>query len=214
MRLQYIAIDGVIGVGKTSLAQRMAERFNARLLLEPHEENPFLSDFYRDPRHFAFPTQLFFLLSRYRQQQEIPQRDLFHELLVADYLFAKDRIFASLTLEDRELVLYDKIAQLLERDIPRPDLAIYLQSSTERLMANIRGRNRSYETNMSEDYIRELNDAYNRFFFNYRETPLLVINATELDFVNNAHDLDDLLAQLHRPISGVQYYSPTPGVKK
>jgi len=214
VRLQYIAIDGVIGVGKTSLAQRMAERFNARLLLEQHEENPFLADFYRDPRHFAFSTQLFFLLSRYRQQQEIPQRDLFHEVLVADYIFAKDRIFASLTLEDRELVLYDKIAQLLERDISRPDLVIYLQSSTDRLMANIRRRNRPYEASMSEDYIRELNDAYNRFFFNYRDTPLLVINATEIDFVNNEHDFDDLLMQLHRPISGVQFYSPTPAGRK
>ncbi len=214
MRLQYIVIEGVIGVGKTSLAQLMSERFNARLLLEQHEENPFLADFYRDPQHYAFSTQLFFLLSRYRQQLEIPQRDLFHEVLVSDYLFARDRIFASLTLEDRELVLYDKIAHLLERDIPRPDLVIYLQSSTERLMANIRKRNRSYETNMSEDYIRELNDAYNRFFFNYRDTPLLVINSTELDFVNNKQELDDLLMQLHRPISGVQYYSPTPSAKK
>ena len=214
MRLQYIAIDGVIGVGKTSLAQQMAERFNARLLLEPHEENPFLDDFYRDPRHFAFSTQLFFLLSRYRQQQEIPQRDLFHDLLVSDYVFAKDRIFASLTLEDRELVLYDKIAQLLEREIPKPDLVIYLQSSTERLMLNIRRRNRPYERNMSEDYIRALNDAYNRFFFNFRDTPLLVINATELDFVHNEKDFEDLLTQLQRPISGVQYYSPTPSAKK
>lgn len=214
MRLQYIVIEGVIGVGKTSLAQLMSERFNARLLLEQHEENPFLADFYRDPQHYAFSTQLFFLLSRYRQQLEIPQRDLFHEVLVSDYLFAKDRIFASLTLEDRELVLYDKIAHLLERDIPRPDLIIYLQSSTERLMANIRKRNRSYETNMSEDYIRELNDAYNRFFFNYRDTPLLVINSTELDFVNNKQELDDLLMQLHRPISGVQYYSPSLSAKK
>ena len=214
MRLQYIVIEGVIGVGKTSLAQLMSERFNARRLLEQHDENPFLSDFYRDPQHYAFSTQLFFLLSRYRQQLEIPQRDLFHEVLVSDYLFAKDRIFASLTLEDRELVLYDKIAHLLERDIPRPDLVIYLQSSTERLMTNIRKRNRSYETNMAEDYIRELNDAYNRFFFNYRDTPLLVINSTELDFVNNKQELDDLLMQLHRPISGVQYYSPTPSAKK
>jgi len=214
VRLQYIAIDGVIGVGKTSLAQQMAERFNARLLLEPHEENPFLDDFYRDPRHFAFSTQLFFLLSRYRQQQEIPQRDLFHDLLVSDYVFAKDRIFASLTLEDRELVLYDKIAQLLEREIPKPDLVIYLQSSTERLMLNIRRRNRPYERNMSEDYIRALNDAYNRFFFNFRDTPLLVINATELDFVHNEKDFEDLLTQLQRPISGVQYYSPTPSAKK
>jgi deoxyadenosine/deoxycytidine kinase len=152
---------------------------------------------------------MFFLLSRYRQQQEIPQRDLFQQLLIADYLFAKDRIFASLTLEERELSLYDKVAKLLERDIPQPDLVIYLQSSTERLMANIRLRNRSYEKPMTEEYIRDLNEAYNRFFFNYTATPLLVINATEIDFVHNEQDFEDLMAQLRRPISGVQYYSPT-----
>lgn len=208
MRLQYIAIEGVIGAGKTSLATLITERFGGRLLLEPHDENPFLPDFYRDPRHFAFSTQMFFLLSRYRQQQEIPQRDLFHELLMADYLFAKDRIFASLTLDERELSLYDKVARLLERDIPPPDLVVYLQSSTERLMANIRQRNRSYEKPMVESYIRDLNEAYNRFFFNYTATPLLVVNATEIDFVHNAQDFESLLAQLHRPISGVQYYSP------
>ena len=208
MRLQYIAVEGVIGAGKTSLATLMSERFGARLLLEQHEENPFLPDFYRDPKHFAFSTQMFFLLSRYRQQQELPQRDLFHELLVADYIFPKDRIFASLNLEERELSLYDKVARLLEREILRPDLVIYLQMSTERLMANIRLRSRSYEKNMDEEYIRSLNEAYNRFFFNYSDTPLLVVNATAIDFVNKKEDLDDLLAQLNRPISGVQYYSP------
>jgi deoxyadenosine/deoxycytidine kinase len=208
VRLQYIAIEGVIGAGKTSLATRMAEKFGGRLLLELHEENPFLPDFYRDPRHYAFSTQMFFLLSRYRQQQEIPQRDLFQQLLLADYIFAKDRIFASLTLEERELSLYDKVAKLLERDIPPPDLVVYLQSSTERLMANIRLRNRSYEKPMTEEYIRDLNEAYNRFFFNYTATPLLVVNATEIDFVNNEQDFENLVAQLRRPISGVQYYSP------
>ncbi|MCG3120817.1 MAG: Deoxyguanosine kinase [bacterium] len=208
MRLQYIVIEGVIGAGKTSLTTLMAERFGGRVLLEQHEENPFLPDFYRDPRHFAFSTQMFFLLSRYRQQQEIPQRDLFHELLIADYLFAKDRIFASLTLDERELSLYDKVAKLLERDIPPPDLVVYLQSSTERLMANIRQRNRSYEKPIAEDYIRNLNEAYNRFFFNYAATPLLVVNSTAIDFVHNAEDFENLTAQLSRPISGVQYYSP------
>jgi deoxyadenosine/deoxycytidine kinase len=208
LRLQYIAIEGVIGAGKTSLATLMAERFGGRLLLELYEENPFLPDFYRDPRHFAFSTQMFFLLSRYRQQQEIPQRDLFHELLIADYLFAKDRIFASLTLDERELSLYDKVGRLLERDIPQPDVVIYLQSSTDRLMENIRQRNRSYEKPIAESYIRDLNEAYNRFFFNYTATPLLVVNATEIDFVHNAQDFENLVAQLHRPLSGVQYYSP------
>jgi deoxyadenosine/deoxycytidine kinase len=208
VRVQYLAIEGVIGAGKSSLAARMAERYGARLLLEQHEENPFLSDFYRDPARFAFSTQMFFLLSRYRQQQELPQKDLFHDLLVADYLFAKDRIFATLTLEERELGLYDKVARLLERDILKPDLVVYLQMSTERLMKNIRQRDRSYERSMSEEYIRNLNEAYNRFFFNYTDTPLLVINATAIDFVHQESDFEDLMIQLNRPISGVQYYSP------
>ena len=208
MRVQYLAIEGVIGAGKTSLAARMAERFGARLLLEQHEENPFLVDFYRDPGRFAFSTQMFFLLSRYRQQQELPQQDLFHDLLVADYLVAKDRIFATLTLEERELALYDKVARLLERDILKPDLVVYLQMSTERLMKNIKLRDRSYEREMEEEYIRNLNEAYNRFFFNYTDTPLLVINATTIDFVHREKDFEDLVAQLNRPISGVQYYSP------
>ncbi len=208
MRLHYIAIEGVIGVGKTSLAQKLAEHFGARTILEQHEENPFLPDFYRNPRRFAFPCQLFFLLSRYRQQQEIPQRDLFHELLITDYIFAKDRIFASLTLEDRELFLYDKIASLLEADVPRPDLVIYLQSSTERIMANIRKRNREYEKPITEEYIRALNEAYNQFFINYSASPLLIVNATQIDFVHREEDFHDLVQQIQRPISKTQYYSP------
>ncbi len=208
MRRQYIAIEGVIGVGKTSLATLLAEHFGARLLLEKFEENPFLKDFYQNPRQFAFPTQLFFLLNRYRQQQDIPQRDLFHDILITDYVFAKDRIFASLNLEDRELFLYDKIASLLEQDITRPDLVLYLQSSTERLMHNIRTRNRDFERSMTEEYIRALNEAYNRFFFNYTDSPLLIINATKIDFVNNKQDFEELLKQIQRPISGTDYYSP------
>lgn len=208
MRRQYIAIEGVIGVGKTSLATLLAEHFGARLLLEKFEENPFLKDFYQNPRQFAFPTQLFFLLNRYRQQQDIPQRDLFHDILITDYIFAKDRIFASLNLEDRELFLYDKVASLLEQDITRPDLVLYLQSSTERLMHNIRTRNRDFERSMTEEYIRALNEAYNRFFFNYTDSPLLIINATKIDFVNNKQDFEELLKQIQRPISGTEYYSP------
>ncbi len=208
MRLQYIAIEGVIGVGKTSLTKKLSDHFGGRILLEQHEENPFLKDFYNNPRQFAFPVQLFFLLSRYRQQQEIPQRELFQDLLVTDYMFAKDRIFASLNLEDRELILYDKVALMLERDILKTDLAIYLQSSTDRLMSNIRKRNRNYEKTITSEYIRSLNEAYNRFFLNYSDSPLLIVNATEIDFVNKEEDFEDLIHQIARPISGTQYYSP------
>lgn len=193
MDFQYLVIEGVIGAGKTTLTKMLAEQFNAQIILEQHEENPFLEDFYRDSKQFAFQTQLFFLLSRYRQQQEIPQRNLFHEMLISDYLFDKDKIFAYLTLEFRELQLYEKILPLLERDIVKPDLVVYLKSTPERLMDNIRLRNRSYEKNISVDYIQALHNAYNQFFVHYDKTPLLVINATTLDFVSNRKDYEYLL---------------------
>jgi deoxyguanosine kinase len=204
---KYICVEGVIGVGKTSLARLLADHLNAKIIYEQPEENPFLQDFYRDPGRFAFQTQLFFLLSRYRQQQESFQTDLFHEYTVSDYLFAKDRIFAHLNLEDRELFLYDRVASLLERDIPKPDLVVYLQSSPERLVNNIRKRGRSYEKNMSDEYIQSLNEAYNRFFFHYNDTPLLVINSTLIDFVNNPDDLTEVIRQIMRSHSGIEYYS-------
>ncbi|MBN2090935.1 deoxynucleoside kinase [candidate division KSB1 bacterium] len=193
MDFQYLVIEGVIGAGKTTLTKMLAERFNAQIILEQHEENPFLEDFYRDSKQYAFQTQLFFLLSRYRQQQEIPQRNLFHEMLISDYLFDKDKIFAYLTLESRELQLYEKILPLLERDIVKPDLVVYLKATTERLMENIRLRNRSYERNISVDYIQALNNAYNQFFMYYEKTPLQVINTTALDFVSNRKDFEYLL---------------------
>jgi deoxyguanosine kinase len=205
---KYICVEGVIGVGKTSLARLLADHLNAKIIYEQPEENPFLQDFYRDPRRFAFQTQLFFLLSRYRQQQESFQADLFHDYTVSDYLFAKDRIFAHLNLEDRELFLYDRVASLLERDISKPDLVVYLQSSPERLLHNIRKRGRSYEKNMSDEYIQSLNEAYNRFFFHYNDTPLLVINSTLIDFVNNPNDLEEVIKQIMRSHSGIEYYSP------
>ncbi|MBU0509443.1 deoxynucleoside kinase, partial [bacterium] len=180
---RYIAIEGVIGVGKTSLATLLTERLNGRLVLEKPEENPFLENFYQDPRHYAFQTQLFFLLSRFRQQQEVPEPDLFHPVVIADYLFAKDRIFAYINLSEAEIALYEKVMALLEVRLRKPELVVYLQSSTERLMKNIRMRNRSYERDMSESYIRTLNEAYNHFFFHYDETPLLIVNATAIDYV-------------------------------
>jgi deoxyadenosine/deoxycytidine kinase len=199
--LQYLVIDGVIGVGKTTLTRMLVEYFNARIVLEQHDKNPFLEDFYRDPKHYAFQTQLFFLLNRYRQQQTIPQRDLFQQMIISDYLFAKDKIFAYLTLEARELQLYEKMLPLLERDIPQPDLVIYLQSKPARLMENIKLRNRFYEKNISVEYIESLNNAYHHFFSHYHATPLLEINCTELDFVKKKEDFDYILNLINTFIS-------------
>lgn len=187
----------------------LAERLSGRLVLERFDENPFLAKFYEDADHYAFQTQIFFLLSRYKQQQELFQADLFHNFVISDYIFDKDKIFAYLTLQDDELKLYEAVLGAIEKNIPVPDLVVYLQSSVDRLMTNIRHRARRYEENMSEDYIRELNEAYNYFFFRYKASPLLIVKATEIDFVNNEKDFEDLLQQILRPNRApVEYYSP------
>jgi len=207
--IRYIAIEGVIGVGKTSLAQMLGEKFGGRVVLERFEENPFLEKFYKDPERYAFQTQIFFLLSRYRQQQELFQADLFQQVIISDYIFEKDKIFAYLTLQNEELRLYETIVSQLEKNIPTPDLVIYLQSSVERLMANIRKRGRAIEEPISEEYISNLNEAYNHFFFRYKAAPLLIVNATQIDFVNNKRDFDELVQQILRPQrSAVEYYNP------
>jgi deoxyguanosine kinase len=211
--IRYIAVEGVIGVGKTTLAQMLCERLGARVVLEKFEENPFLEKFYKDPEHYAFQTQIFFLLSRYRQQQELFQTDLFQKVTVSDYMFEKDKIFAYLNLQDDELRLYETLVSQLEKNIPAPDLVVYLQSSVERLMSNIRKRGRSFEEPISEEYIRNLNEAYNYFFFRYKAAPLLIVNATQIDFVNNRKDFEELLAQIIRPQrSAVEYYNPMKAV--
>jgi deoxyguanosine kinase len=211
--IRYIAVEGVIGVGKTTLAQMLCERLSARVVLEKFEENPFLEKFYKDPEHYAFQTQIFFLLSRYRQQQELFQADLFQKVTVSDYMFEKDKIFAYLNLQDDELRLYETLVSQLEKNIPAPDLVVYLQSSVERLMSNIRNRGRSIEEPISEEYIRNLNEAYNYFFFRYKAAPLLIVNATQIDFVNNRKDFEELLAQIVRPQrSAVEYYNPMKAV--
>jgi deoxyguanosine kinase len=207
--LHHIAIEGVIGAGKTTLAQKLAERLGGRLLLERFEENPFLPKFYEDPEHYAFQTQIFFLLSRYKQQQDLFQADLFHDFVITDYIFDKDKIFAYLTLADEELKLYETLLTAIEKNIPTPDLVIYLQCSVDRLMSNIRSRGRKMEENMSDEYIRDLNEAYNYFFFRYKGSPLLIVKATEIDFVNNEEDFEDLLQQILRPDRApVEYYNP------
>jgi len=204
--LYYFAIEGVIGVGKTSLTRLVGDRLDAKLILEQSASNPYLEDFYRDPRRYAFQIQLFFLLSRYRQLLNLPQGELFHKYLIADYVFAKDKIFAYLNLEHRDLVLYERVATLLEKELPKPDLVIYLQSNTERLIANIKKRKKDYEKDISPEYIKRLNEAYNDFFFRYNDSPLLVINTTEIDFVQNEEDLNDLLQQILNPPMGMKYY--------
>ena len=172
--LYYIAIEGPIGVGKTSLTKLLAKELGARLVLEDFEDNPFLPDFYNDPERFGFQTQLFFLLQRYRQQQDLRQVDMFQKLLITDYMFVKDRLFASLNLDDKEMHLYDTVASLLERNIIRPDLVIYLQADTDVLMKNIAKRGRNMERNITWEYIDALNQVYTEYFFRYQDTPCLL----------------------------------------
>lgn len=205
---KYVAVEGVIGVGKTSFARMLAQRIDAELINEEVLENPFLVDFYKNRKRFAFSCQLYFLISRFQQQQGLMVRDLFAQRIVADYLFAKDSIFASVNLSDRELALYNRIAPALLSDIPRPDLVIYLQASTPTLLKRIQSRNFSFEKSIDSDYIEVLNKAYDYYFFNYSETALLVVKTDEIDFVNNPGHFDDLIEQMSKPISGKKYYVP------
>ncbi len=205
---RYIVVEGVIGVGKTSLTKLLATRLGGRLNLEVVEENPFLAKFYRDREAYAFQTQIFFLLSRYRQQQGLGQQDLFNATLVSDYLFAKDRIFANLNLADDELALYGQLANILEQRVLKPDLVIYLQARTEMLQQRIRWRGRSFEQDMEPDYLEALNGAYSYFFHHYRDAPLLVVNTDNLDFVNVPGDFELLFGQLTEKFVGTRYFAP------
>lgn len=207
--IKYIAIEGVIGAGKTSLAKMIAEKNEGRLILEQFEINPFLGKFYENRARYAFQTQMFFLVNRYKQQQELYQETLFHEFTVADYIFAKDRIFAYLNLSAEELKLYESIYPLLSKNLRLPDLVVYLQSSVERLMYNIRKRNRKIETELTKKYIEELNDAYNSFFFKYNETPLLILDIADSDFVNNKAVFEELYKEIFRTERApVEYFKP------
>ena len=209
--LQYIIVEGVIGAGKTTLAGILANRFRAQLVLESPDENPFLEKFYEDRERWAFQTQLSYLASRFRQQQSLLKLDLFHRILISDYAFDKDRIFARINLNGDELQLYETLYTLMQPTTPVPGLIVYLQSTTERLMSNIRKRARSYEVNMEESYIAALNDAYNQYFFHYTQSPLLMVNATNIDFVERSEDLEELIRQiasLRHP--GMTYFNPTP----
>jgi deoxyadenosine/deoxycytidine kinase len=207
---RYIVIEGVIGAGKTSLTRLLAERLQGRLLLEEVEENPFLKDFYVDRARYAFQTQMHFLFSRYQQQRELRQQDLFRERTVADYLFQKDRIFANLNLSDKELALYEKVAGWLELEVTRPDVVVYLQADTATLLERVAKRGRPFERDMDRDYMQALNEAYNYFFFHYTEAPLLVVNTNGIDFVRHREDLEDLEARILAHHEGTVYYTPMP----
>jgi deoxyguanosine kinase len=210
-RRAYIALEGPIGVGKTTLAQVLARELNARLLLEEGEQNPFLARFYEDPEKYAIPVQLYFLLTRYNQQRELVQRPLLEQATVADYLFAKDRIFANLNLAPDELVLYEQVYKLLDSRMAKPDLVVYLLARVEVLAERLRRRNRDFERDISYEYLERVSTAYRDFFFYYDEAPLLVVDTSEIDFVNNPSDLADLIREIDRAGQGVQHYVPRKG---
>ncbi len=207
-RARYIAVEGPIGVGKTSFTKLLAEELEGTTLLEEVDNNPFLPKFYRDVKKYAFQTQLFFLLSRYQQQKEMTQQDLFQKTVVSDYIFAKDKIFAYLNLDEDELGLYEQTFRLLDARIPKPDLVIYLSATCETLFERIEKRNHEYEQNISSEYLEKLVDAYNKYFFYYNDTALLVVNTTEIDFVNNPSDLSNLIKEIESIRGGTHHYIP------
>ncbi len=208
MKPRYIAIEGPIGVGKTSLAQMLAGELEGRLVLEEVEENPFLKDFYASREEFGFQTQLYFLLSRYRQQRKVAQQDLFRQFTLADYIFDKDRIFAKLNLSDDELVLYEQVYALIDHRIVRPDLVIYLQARPKILLERIKRRGKDYEKPIDSGYLERLCEAYNDYFFHFNETSLLVVNTDGIDFVESRGDFEELLKEIKRFRRGVQYFVP------
>ena len=205
---RYIVVEGPIGVGKTSLTRALCKRLGGRSVYEIVEENPFLASFYQDRNKFAFQTQLFFLLSRFKQQQELFQQDLFNSVTVADYLFAKDRIFASVTLDPNELSLYERVYEHLGPRVMKPDLVIYLQARLEVLLSRIKKRGREFERKFDADYLAELARTYNDFFHRWDDTPLLVINTSDIDFVESEQDFEDLLRAIAQTTSGTRFYQP------
>lgn len=208
MPFRYIAFDGPLGVGKTSLVERLARRLEAATVLEERAQNPFLRPFYDGVQGAAFQVELFYLLSRYRQQQELQQPTLFEQHTLSDCVFEKSRLFAYLNLDDSELLIYEKLYGLLSQHVVAPDLVVYLQAPTELLLRRIRGRERPEEAGLSEEYMGEVNRAYNHYFFHYSQTPLLVVNTTDVDFAHNERDVDDLLKQIRSMGQGTQYYVP------
>lgn len=204
----YLAIEGPIGVGKTSLARRLAEALGSKLLLERPEENPFLERFYQARARFALPTQLFFLFQRARQIQQLKQGDMFRPGCVVDFLLEKDPLFARVNLDDDELRLYDQVYSHLSLDLPVPDQVIYLQAPVDVLMARIRRRDLGYERSIERDYLQQVVDAYTQFFYHYSAGPLLVVNAAETNFADNSEDFRVLADQIHKHRSGRHFFNP------
>ena len=207
---RYIAIEGTIGVGKTELARLLSNHLQGRLVLEDATANPFIEKFYKDRKRHAFSTQIFFLFSRYDQQRQLAQQELFEKTVVADYLFSKDRIFASINLNPEEQMLYDQIYQLLVKRITKPDLVVYLQAQPDVLMERIKKRRREFERPITLDYLRELSEAYNKFFFLYDDSPLLVVNTDEIDFVEKPEDRERLIDEIMSIHHGIKHYIPRP----
>lgn len=208
----YIVIEGPIGVGKTTLAKKLAGTFSSDLLLEGAAENPFMQKFYENPKAAALPTQLFFLLQRSQQMQELRQDDMFNPVRVSDFLIEKDRLFAELTLDDEELKLYEQVYEQLTFDVPTPDLVIYLQAPVEVLLDRIGSRGIKHERLIESSYLQRISDAYVEFFYHYNDAPLLIVNAAEIDVANNEEDYQQLLERLKTTTSGRHYFNPTPGL--
>ncbi|MFC1541191.1 deoxynucleoside kinase [Candidatus Latescibacterota bacterium] len=204
----YIVVEGVIGVGKTSLCKLIKEKLGGMHVLENFESNPFIKEFYKSQRTYAFKTQLFYLISRFKQHLELPQPDLFNSPLVVDYLFEKDKIFATVNLDDNELELYNTVWDVLAPKIKPPQLVVYLQASTDRLLRRIAKRNRAYERNISREYLEALNTAYNEFFFHYSDAPVFIINTDEIDFVEQKEHLEDLIEKIIENRNDITFYNP------
>ncbi len=205
---RYIVIEGAIGVGKTTLARKLSDEFGARIVLERAEENPFLERFYEDQEKYAFQTQIYFLLSRFRQQQDLLQQDLFQQTTIADYFFEKDQIFASLTLGDEEFALYEQVYRLLNTKVPKPDLIIFLQARTKVLLDRISKRGTPFEKKINPKYLEALNELYNDYFFYYNDSPLLVVNTSEIDFVEKEDDFQELVKEIRQMKKGTQHFIP------